>query len=120
MSSSKIYSHHELVKKLLDYDITFSAGTDAYKRGCPQGCYENLAMLLKDTEKPVVFRGGKDYIPLFCSLTEGVRSRRTVFYNSDTEPNARGCELRRFRIKARTNWDCECSKQLARADVVID
>ena len=73
-----------------NYDITFSASADAYKRRHRRDRYEDLAMLPKDTGKPVVFVGGKSYVPLFCSLTGGVRSERTIFYNSQTAPECAG------------------------------
>ena len=100
-----------------NYDITFSASADAYKRRHRRDCYEDLAMLPKDTGKQVVFVGGKSYVPLFCSLTGGVRSERTVFYNSQTAPNAPGCVRPRFMTKTRTNWHYECARKLVREKI---
>ena len=100
-----------------NYDITFSASADAYKRRHRRDRYEDLAMLPKDTGKPVVFVGGKSYVPLFCSLTGGVRSERTVFYNSQTAPNAPGCVRSRFMTKTRTNWHYECARKLVREKI---
>ena len=97
-----------------DYDITFSMGADTYKRRRHRDRYEDLAMLPEDAEKPVVFLGGKDYVPMFCSLTEGVKSERMVFYNSKNVPDVPGCGLCRFPTKTRTNWHYECARYLAR------
>lgn len=104
------------------YDITFSAsakGDNLCKRRYLSDRYKDLALLPKSTEKPVVFLGGKDYIPLFRSLTEGIKSLRTVFYNSQSLPQAPGCKLCRFTTKARTNWHYRCARDLARGNIVI-
>lgn len=100
-----------------NYDITFSARADIYKRRRHQDLYKDLAILPKDIEKPVIFLGGKNYIPMFCSLTEGIKSERTVFYNSETVPDAPGCRLCRFSTKTRTNWHYECARELARGNI---
>ena len=102
-----------------NYDITFSASADAYKRRHRRDRYEDLAMLSKNTAKPVVFLGGKNYIPLFCSLTESIKSERTVLYNSKVPPNAPNCRLCRFMTKTKTNWHYECARDLARRNIVI-
>ena len=102
-----------------NYDITFSAGADVYKRRHRRDLYEDLAMLPKDTAKPVVFLGGKDYIPLFCLLTKDIKSERIVFYNSRVPPDAPGCRLCRFLTKTRTNWHYECARELARGNIGI-
>ena len=103
-----------------DYDITFSprAKQEApwkYRRkGDP---YEDLCHVPADTVEPVVFFGGKDYLPLFCQLTEGVRARRTIFYRADKlpervskPPEVSGCEMQGFPTDTRTNWHYECAK----------
>lgn len=37
---------------------------------------------------PQIFTfSGKDYLPLFCSLTEAIRGSRIVFYNSASAPD---------------------------------
>jgi hypothetical protein len=90
------------------YDITFSPGADAYKRRLKRDIYRDFCMLPADGGDEVLFFGGKDYLPLFCSLTGRLGVRRTVFYNSNTAPSAPGCLLRRFRTTTRTNWHYEC------------
>lgn len=102
-----------------NYDITFSAEADTYKRRRRQDLYKDLAIFPKDIEKPVVFLGGKNYIPLFCSLTRGIKSERIVFYNSETVPDAPGCRPRRFSTKTRTNWHYECARELTRGNIDI-
>jgi hypothetical protein len=68
-----------------DYDITFSARAkqDAPWKFRGKGdYYEDLCHLAADTAEPVVFFGGKDDVPLFCKLTQGIRSRRTILYRA--------------------------------------
>jgi hypothetical protein len=90
------------------YDITFSAAADAFKRRRKSDSYHDLCMMPGDVDEPVVFFGGKDYLPLFCELTRSVRSKRIVFYNSAQAPSAPGCSIVRFNTATRTNWHYEC------------
>jgi hypothetical protein len=78
------------------YDITFSASADNYKRRRKTDRYQDFRMLCDETDEVVVFFGGKDYLPLFCALTDTVRARRTLFYRSAHVPPATGCVLKRF------------------------
>jgi hypothetical protein len=91
------------------YDITFSASADRYKRRAKTDRYEDLAMLSDDSDEPVVFFGGKDYVGLFGELTQNVEAPRTVFYNSAAPPIAPSCILKRFETKTKTNWHYECA-----------
>ena len=91
------------------YDITFSPSAEAYKRRHRAECYNDFRMLPNQTDQEIVFFGGKDYLPLFCSLTTAVRTKRTVFYNSARIPKINGCVLERFATAARTNWHYECA-----------
>jgi hypothetical protein len=90
------------------YDITFSPSAESYKRRRKTDHYDDFCMLPANTEDEIVFFGGKDYVPLFCSLTAGVRTKKTVFYNSAQPPRATGCALKRFNTTTRTNWHYEC------------
>lgn len=98
---------------LPNYDITFSSsakGSHAYKRRrkSDRG-YRDFAAIQRGTSKHVVFLGGKDYVPLFCRLTRGV-ARRTVVFNSDTPPDAPGCDSLRYESRTRTNWHYKCAR----------
>lgn len=89
------------------YDITFSAQADAFKRRRSRDIYYDLNMLeWRDTE-PVIFFGGKDYLPLFCRLTEHTAGKRIAVFNSATEPQAHGVQFVRYRTSTRTNWHYE-------------
>ena len=91
------------------YNITFTQSAESYMRRRKTDRYADFRMLPDDTEEDVLFFGGKDYLPLFCALTDRIRGRRTVFYNSVRIPNVPGCVLQRFATTTRTNWHYECA-----------
>lgn len=90
--------------------IVASVSAEPYKRRRKGDLYRDLRMLPNDTDEPIVFFGGKDYLPLFCDLTKDVKAKRTVFYNSGYAPAAQGCALVRFVTTTRTNWHYECAR----------
>jgi hypothetical protein len=94
------------------YDITFSASADAYKRRRKQDCYDDFRMLPSNTREDIVFVGGKGYLPLFCSLTDAIRSKKIVFFNSEAVPLLDGCTLIRLETTTRTNWHYDCAKAI--------
>jgi hypothetical protein len=91
------------------YDITFSQSAEPYKRRRKTDAYQDFHMLPPEADEEIVFFGGKDYFPLFCSLTRAVKTRKTVFYNSAHAPQASGCALKRFETTTRTNWHYQCA-----------
>jgi hypothetical protein len=91
------------------YDITFSPSAERYKRRRKADPYQDFRMLPDTTDEDILFFGGKDYLPLFCSLTDAVRSKKTAFYNSARLPQTDGCTLERFETTTRTNWHYECA-----------
>lgn len=102
-----------------DYDITFSASADAYKRRRRGEPYRDLCMLPNVRSGPIVFFGGKDYLALFARLTQSIAVPKIVFYNSAVQPSAPGCLLRRFETTARTNWHYECANAFIFGDVTL-
>lgn len=88
------------------YDITFSnaKNVEKYKRRGKKDSYDDLRMLPDDTAKPVVFFGGKDYVSLFCALTDRVQGPRRVLYNAKNAPTAPNCQTRKYHTNIRTNW----------------
>ncbi|MGI0526760.1 hypothetical protein [Rhizobium giardinii] len=102
------------------YDITFSALAEPYKRRRKTDPYRDLRMVPEDTDEPIVFFGGKDYLPLFCELTDGVRSQRTVFFNSATVPQIPGVSVVRFPTTTRTNWHYECVNAFLRGEIASE
>lgn len=102
-----------------DYDITFRASVDEYKRRRKSDYYNDIKMLDNPNSEPIAFFGGKDYISLFCELTKSVKGPKTIFFNSATPPNTPGCARKRFITKTRTNWHYECAKALIAEDIGV-
>ena len=94
------------------YDITFKLDADAYKRRRRSDIYSDFHYLT-DSNEEVMFFGGKDYLPFFCQLTDSVRARRIVFYNSRITPSVPGCVLKRYETTMRTNWHYACARDFA-------
>lgn len=103
-----------------DYDTTFSHSADAYKRRRKSERYRDFQMMPEDTREPIVFFGGKDYLPLFALLTSSISGRKTVFYNSAQVPPMPGCVLKRFETRTRTNWHYECANAFVDGTVTAD
>jgi hypothetical protein len=101
------------------YDITFSASAEVYKRRKKTDCYSDICELAETESDPIVFLGGKDYRPLFCRLTRHIKAVKTIFYNSGTVPQAPGFELIRYPTATCTNWHYECAKALVSGSVKI-
>jgi len=102
-----------------DYDITFSASAEKYKRRRKADRYNDFEMLDNPKSEPVVFFGGKDYISLFCELTKTVKGLKTVFFNSATPPSTPGCTIKRFVTRTRTNWHYECAKAFIAEEIGV-
>ena len=106
------------------YDITFSQDV---KRMCPykyrdknQDIYEDFKKLPSDTRKAIVFLGGDSYVPLFCSLTERVRTKRIIFHKSKNPSKAPNCLLRPFEAKTKHRiWYYECARELMAGNIDI-
>lgn len=98
-----------------DYDITFSPiarGADAYKRRRKGDRYDDFRMLHEDTEDDILFFGGKDYVPLFCALTQRAKAKRKIFHSAGQPPPAPDCTPIKFETTTRTNWHYECANAL--------
>lgn len=100
------------------YDITFSLSADPYKRRKKTEQYPDFCMLPSDIGD-MIFLGGKDYLPLFCTLTAATHAVPTVFYNSADPPKLDRVKLRRFSTAIRTNWHYECAAALIAGSVRI-
>lgn len=102
-----------------NYDITFTQNAEPYKRRRKWEKYQDLHMLPADVNSPIVFLGGKDYVPLFCSLTEGAQSERIVFFNSNNPPEAPGCNTQRYFTTTKTNWHYECAEAIIQGRIRV-
>ena len=104
------------------YDITFSSSAkdhNKYKRRQKRDPFKDLNMLPTDAKEPIVFFGGKDYVPLFCSLTENSNGQKFLFYNSSNPPYAPNCRLKRFDTTTRTNWHYGCANAFIDGKITI-
>lgn len=104
------------------YDITLNTRAKQkapWKFRKKEDSYADLCHLPADTVEPVIFFGGKDYMPLFCKLTGSIPSRRTIFYNSSRPPDAPGCVLHRFSTTAKTNWHYQCVKAFLQGQIDV-
>ncbi len=90
------------------YDITFSNSAIKYKKRRKKDSYKDFRMI-PETDEPIVFFGGKDYVDLFRRLTDHVKGVRYIFYNSKQVPYVPGCVLKKYETKTRTNWHYQCA-----------
>jgi len=100
------------------YDITFSKAADRYKRRGKTHRFDDFNALSTEPEDDTVFLGGKDYVPLFASLTTSILGRRLVFFRSEAPPDVPGCATHRYCTGTRTNWHYECAKALVSGALV--
>lgn len=101
------------------YDITFSKSAAEYKRRHRAQTYLDLSLFPADSGETFVFLGGKDYLPLFASLTHRAKGQRVVFYNSKVPPGVPRCTLLRYETTTRTNWHYECARALIEGRLVL-
>ena len=95
-----------------NYDITFSSEAGGVNRRRRSDRLQDFRLTDTNSLDPIVFLGGKDYLPLFCSLTSGSRAPRFVYFNSSTPPIAPGCTTERYHTAAKTNWHYLCAEAL--------
>lgn len=97
------------------YDITLSRPSDKaerYKWRRPSDHYEDFCHLTADDAEPIIFMGGKNYRPLFENLTSDTRTRKTIYYRSDTVQRRPGFTYERYDSRRSTNWHYSCAKDL--------
>ncbi len=104
------------------YDITFSRQAEIWKRRprSPSSDWSDFRMLPREAAGSVVFFGGKDYVGLFCRLTDDVRGGRHIWFNSKNEPDAPDCALRRFHTKAKIGWHYICASAFLNGDIGVE
>ncbi|HIL98758.1 MAG: hypothetical protein ABGY96_02995 [bacterium] len=90
------------------YDITFSASAEKFKRRRKNDRYNDFSQLPISSTEELIFFGGKDYIPLFHTLSQEYRGTRYIPYSSKAPPQVPNCQLVKYETKTRTNWHYEC------------
>ncbi len=101
-----------------NYDITFSSQAEGMKRRRRGDRFQDFIQLDTGSTDPIVFLGGKDYLPLFCWLTIRSQAARLIYFNSSTPPYAPGCRVEKFETSARTNWHYLCAEKLIAGTLV--
>jgi hypothetical protein len=65
-------------------------------------------MLPDNAHGPILFFGGKAYLPLCSRLTASVQAEKIVFTKSESGLKLPGCVFTQFETPRRTNWHYEC------------
>ena len=94
-----------------DYDITFDAEAEPYRRRKPTSDFNDFCMLPRHCDEDLYFFGDGDCLELFCKLTENYRGTRTVAHPRAEPPEAPGCELRPVDSDGQTGWYRACAKE---------
>ena len=97
------------------YDITFSKArnVEPFKRRGRGESYADFRLPSGITE-PIVFFGGRDYIPLFCELTANTKGDRIIFYAAGSVTDAPGCTFQKFERPSFTNWHYGCARDFVK------
>ena len=103
-----------------NYDITFSASAERYKRRPKRDRYEDFQQLPVEDIDRVVFAGGKDYIPMFLSLTSDLDVDRVVFFNSVSALRAPNARFVRYETDTRTNWHYEWARSWLDGEIALE
>jgi hypothetical protein len=104
------------------YDVTFNRR--AKEKNPAAFCsstegYKFFQQLSRKDEGPILFLGGRDYLPLFDSLTRSLQRERIVFTRAEEAGTTAkrqprySFEERPFLVAARTNWHYQCAQALA-------
>ncbi|MFZ5452606.1 MAG: hypothetical protein ACOZF2_12185 [Thermodesulfobacteriota bacterium] len=75
------------------YDITFQTQANPHQRRRRRDRYNDFCMLPKNTTDTIVYLGGKDYIHLFCDLTNNIKCKKIILHNLNSPPQYRGSLL---------------------------
>lgn len=97
-----------------NYDITLANSGEDYVRRRLSERWDDFAMLPKASSRPIMFCGGKNYVPLFCELTAGAQAERIV-YHVGNPPHAPNCRCKPYETLRRTNWHYECARWLLKS-----
>jgi hypothetical protein len=92
------------------YDITFVRSADPHKRRSTSDMFADFAQLRVPSDAPVVFLGGKDYLPFFHELTRAVTAAKIIPFRC--APDDASAAVRKegeviwipYRTRRCTNW----------------
>jgi hypothetical protein len=98
------------------YDITFSAqAKKCFRRRWPNENYSDFSHLQNCEARPderdetIYFFGGKDYLPLYYSLTQHIKARKVIYCAANNLDKHQGYEYIRYDRK-HTNWHYSCAR----------
>lgn len=94
------------------YNITFSGSAGPAFRRRRSDVFHDWSMIDGGSSEPLVFLGGKDYLPHFVRLTDQYQGPRIVVFNSITKPSHEGLTFVRYKTSTRTNWHYKAAKAL--------
>lgn len=93
------------------YDITFSNQGEPWTIRRHGDRYQDFNQL-EDTDlsahETIYFFGGKDYLPLYYSLTSNVSAKKVIYYSHGALEDHQGYQY--IRYKTHTNWQYSCAQ----------
>ncbi len=95
-----------------NYDITFSAQADRYKRRQSSEPYRDFSQMPAQSDRPILFLGGRDYLPLFEKMTTHACGSKIIFHQSEAVSRRPGFQYRHYETSTRTNWHYLCAQDL--------
>lgn len=104
-----------------DYDITFSNAKNVHpsSQRKKDGKYQDFCHL-RDDDEPIVFLGGKAYLPLFCKLTSKMKAKKIVFFNSINPPSLPpNFNALKYETTQKTSWHYSCAHALIDGSIHI-
>lgn len=101
---------------LPDYDITYSGSAEPWKRRTKKADtkkkdfkdFSQLTQACVGRDETVYFFGGKDYLPLYYRLMEGVVARKVIYFKSDKIPRDTAFDYIPYECRGSTNWHYSC------------
>lgn len=104
-----------------NYDITFSKNKKvaAYKRRRSSDLYRDFCQVPTQSDRPILFMGGRDYLPLFEKLATHSGGPKIIFHQSEAVSRRPGFQYRHYETSTRTNWHYLCAQDLVSGTIQI-
>ena len=93
------------------YDITFSNQGKPWSKRRPRDRFDDFNQLSNGGISPdeaIYFFGGKDYLPLYYSLTQSISARKVIYHSQGYHGQRSGYEYISYR--SYTNWHYSCAQ----------
>lgn len=95
-----------------EYDITFSLQAEKCKRRTKRDRFSDFSQLCQSDitdDETIYFFGGKDYLPLYYTLTRSLHARKVIYFASDKIVREKGYEYIKY-AGTGTNWHYRCAQ----------